>query len=57
MIDNLGMFSVSNQQEFNTILNELITDKQKRLLSGNHNLEYIKDNKGAVKHILKHLQL
>ena len=57
MIDNLGMFPVSNQQEFNNILKELITDKQKRLISGNHNLEYIKKNKGAVNHILKYLQL
>ena len=56
MIDNLGMFSISNQQEFNSILNELITNKQKRITSGNNNLEYIKKNKGAVKHILKYLQ-
>jgi 3-deoxy-D-manno-octulosonic-acid transferase len=57
MIDNLGMFDVSSQQEFNSILNELIKNKQKRISSGNNNLEYIKTNKGAVNHILKYLNL
>ena len=57
MIDNSGMFEVSNQEEFNSILNDLIADKQKRLRSGNHNLEFILKNKGAVEHILNFLQL
>ncbi len=57
MIDNAGMFSVSNQQEFNSILNLLITDRHKRISFGNNNLEYINKNKGAVKHILKYLNL
>ena len=57
MIDNSGMFSISNQQEFNSILNDLITNKQKREISGNHNSEYIIKNKGAVQHILNYLQV
>lgn len=57
MIDNLGMFPVSNQREFNTILNDLIADKQKRITSGNHNLEYIMNNKGAVAHIVNYLRV
>tara|TARA_R110000868_G_scaffold220257_3_gene471430 strand:+ start:34704 stop:35915 length:1212 start_codon:yes stop_codon:yes gene_type:complete len=57
MIDNLGMFAVSNQQEFKSTINLLITDEQKRISSGNNNLEYINKNKGAVKHILKYLNL
>ncbi|GGK12054.1 3-deoxy-D-manno-octulosonic acid transferase [Yeosuana aromativorans] len=57
MIDNSGMFSISNQQEFNSILNDLITNKQKRKTSGNHNSEYILKNKGAVEHVLNYLHL
>lgn len=56
MIDNLGMFAVSNQEEFNGILNDLISNKQKRITSGNNNSEYIVKNKGAVQHILNYLQ-
>ena len=56
MIDNLGMFAVSNQEEFNGILNDLIANKQKRITSGNNNSEYIVKNKGAVQHILNYLQ-
>jgi 3-deoxy-D-manno-octulosonic-acid transferase len=57
MIDNFGMFDVSNQQEFNTILNALILNKEKRLDSGRKNSDYIKQNKGAVSQILHYLQL
>lgn len=57
MIDNLGMFSVSNQKEFNSILNNLIVNKKERLDAGNKNSQYIKTNAGAVNHILKYLNL
>ena len=57
MIDISGMYEISNQQEFNNILNLLITDKQKRKASGKHNLDYINQNKGAVNHILKYLNV
>jgi len=57
MIDNAGMFSVSNQKEFENIMNELIQNNQKRLLSGKNNFKYIEMNAGAVNHILKYLNL
>ena len=57
MIDISGMFEISNQQEFNDILNLLITDKEKRMASGKHNANYVNKNKGAVKHILKYLNI
>ncbi|CAH8282455.1 3-deoxy-D-manno-octulosonic-acid transferase [Mariniflexile fucanivorans] len=57
MIDKGGMFSISNQKEFDAILNELIQNDQKRFLAGNNNLKYIETNKGAVTKILKYLNL
>jgi len=56
MIANHGMFSISTQKEFNTILNDLILHKEKRILSGHKNLDYIKSNKGAVSEILHYLE-
>jgi len=50
------MFSISTQKEFNTILNDLILHKEKRILSGHKNLDYIKSNKGAVSEILHYLE-
>jgi 3-deoxy-D-manno-octulosonic-acid transferase len=57
MIDNAGMFSISNQLEFNALLNDLIDNEKKRLDSGSNNLEYIRSNKGAVNKILKYLDI
>ncbi len=57
MIDNNGMFSVSNQKEFNTILNELIKNESKRVNSGKKNSNYIKKNEGAVIQILDYLRI
>ncbi|AUP78806.1 3-deoxy-D-manno-octulosonic acid transferase [Flavivirga eckloniae] len=57
MIDLNGMFSISNQKEFDHILNELIENKQKRLASGRNNSDYIKKNKGAVVQILDYLRI
>ncbi|WP_308990788.1 glycosyltransferase N-terminal domain-containing protein [Mariniflexile litorale] len=57
MIDNAGMFSISNQNEFNVILDDLIKNKQMRLQSGSHNSNYIKNNLGAVTKILRYLEL
>ena len=57
MIDLSGMFEISNQQEFNNILTLLITDEQKRKVSGKYNSEYINQKKGAVNHILKYLNV
>ena len=50
-----GLFSISNQSAFDTVLNSLIDDKSKRLESGKINTEYIYKNKGAVTQIINHL--
>lgn len=55
MIDNSGMFSISNQTEFNAILNALIQNSKKRLDAGINNSNYIKRNKGAVAKIKTYL--
>ncbi len=57
MIDNGGMFSVSNQKEFNLILNELINNDKKRSFTGNQNANYIQKNAGAVVQILNYLRI
>ena len=55
LIENGGMFSISNQQEFDKILNELIENQEKRLKTGSKNLDYIQKNRGAVIQILDYL--
>lgn len=57
MIDNGGMFSISNQIEFDNILNKLIKNSDFRLKYGSINLEYIKENRGAVIQILDYLRI
>jgi 3-deoxy-D-manno-octulosonic-acid transferase len=57
MIRLNGMFSISNQIEFDAVMNELIQNKVKRLKSGVINFNYIEENKGAVNKILKYLGL
>lgn len=50
-----GLFSISNQQEFNSILNTLIEDKSLRLKAGELNLDYISEHRGATSSIIKAL--
>ena len=57
MINNGGMFSVSNQEEFNKILNKLIKSSDLRLKYGSKNSEYVRKNKGAVIQILDYLRI
>ena len=57
LITNGGMFSISNQQEFNQILNELILNEEKRKISGIKNRQYIEKNTGAVIQILDYLRI
>lgn len=57
MILNGGMFSISVQEDFNSILNTLIKNDEKRIHSGNQNLEFINKNKGAVIQILDYLRI
>ncbi|GAA3602575.1 glycosyltransferase N-terminal domain-containing protein [Flavivirga amylovorans] len=57
MITINGMFSISNQQEFNSVLDELILNKVKRLSCGKNNSDYIQKNKGAVIQIIDYLRI
>ncbi len=57
MINNKGMFSISTQKEFNSILNDLVKNQDNRLQSGKNNENYIKKNKGAVIQILDYLRI
>lgn len=57
MINHGGMFSISNQLEFNSVLNDLILNEYKRLKAGNANSNYIKKNKGAVIQIVNYLRI
>jgi len=57
MIDNGGMFSISNQNQFNIILNKLINDSEKRIDCGTKNKTFIDKNKGAVIQILDYLRI
>jgi 3-deoxy-D-manno-octulosonic-acid transferase len=50
-----GLFAISNQTTFDTILNNLIADKSNRLESSKINAEYICKNKGAVTQITRYL--
>jgi 3-deoxy-D-manno-octulosonic-acid transferase len=55
MIENHGMFSISNQTALNSILNRLIIDADLRVKSGSQNAMYIKENQGAVTKIITYL--
>lgn len=57
MIDINGMFAISNQKEFDNILNTLIENREKRLSSGKNNGDYIKKNAGAVVQIIDYLRI
>ena len=57
MINAKGLFSIENQQKFNTILDKLIEDSTFREQSGQNNSSFIKKNKGAVIQILDYLRI
>lgn len=57
MININGLFSIENQQEFNTILDKLISNSAFRTESGQNNSSYIKKNKGAVIQIINYLRI
>lgn len=57
MINLGGLFSISNQEEFNTILNKLVKNKEKRHQAGKQNSDFVKENKGAVIQILDYLRI
>ena len=57
MIDNGGMFSISNKKEFDIILNKMIENKENRELAGYYNLQFIKKNRGSVIQIIDYLRI
>ncbi|WP_353779126.1 glycosyltransferase N-terminal domain-containing protein [Winogradskyella sp. 3972H.M.0a.05] len=56
MIENKGMFSVTDQVKFNTILQKLTSDPEYRKSSGKSNADYVEQNKGAVIQILNYIR-
>ena len=56
MEENGGLFSISNQEQFNNQLNKLVNDVSFRLKSGQSNFNYIKKNQGAVIQIINFLR-
>ncbi|MBT8261062.1 MAG: 3-deoxy-D-manno-octulosonic acid transferase, partial [Bacteroidia bacterium] len=56
MLQNGGLFSVPNQDQFDEILNKLVNQASFRLMSGQSNIEYIKKNQGAVIQIINFLR-
>ncbi|MEL0455730.1 glycosyltransferase N-terminal domain-containing protein [Flavobacteriaceae bacterium SZ-1-7] len=57
LMDNGGLFSISNQSELKTVLNELIQNTEKRLKMGSANSNFVNRNKGAVIQILNYLRI
>ncbi|MDO6760648.1 glycosyltransferase N-terminal domain-containing protein [Tamlana sp. 2_MG-2023] len=57
LIDNGGMFSISNQKTFDYTLNLLISNEVNRLEAGHKNEVFIKKNTGAVVQILNYLRI
>lgn len=56
MLKNQGMFSVKNSKELHQILDNLINNSTLRKTSGEKNLSYIKNNRGAVIQIMSFLR-
>ncbi|AXT18982.1 3-deoxy-D-manno-octulosonic acid transferase [Flavobacteriaceae bacterium AU392] len=57
MIKNGGLFSISDQKEFNEILNNLIQKEDSRQIAGDLNAAYISKNKGAVTIIMSYINI
>ena len=52
-----GITSVKTRQEFNTTILELINDTSQRSKKGQINASFIKNNRGAVVHILDYIRI
>lgn len=57
MINNGGMFSISNQKEFNAVLDKLTKNSDLRKKHGSQNRTFVIKNKGAVVQILDYLRI
>jgi len=53
LIARNAAFSISNFQEFNTVLDEIITDENFRHRTGKNSIDYVQENIGAVEKIFK----
>ncbi len=56
MVNNGGVFSISNEDDFNSILNKLIKDSNFRKKASHLNSSFIEKNKGSVVQILNHIR-
>ena len=56
MIENGGMFAINDFQELKTILDKLIENEIFITSSGSKNLEFIKENQGAVIQIIHYIR-
>lgn len=57
LINRGGMFSVENQEQFNETFEKLLSDSDYRKFCGSKNLEFVKENRGAVIQILEYLRI
>ena len=56
MIEKGGMFTIKNKQELKLILDKLIENKDFTSSSGNKNLQFIEENRGAVIQIIDYIR-
>lgn len=56
-IDNGGMFSITNQEQFNNMLTKLLANSDFRYKTGSKNLEFVNKQSGAVIQILDYLRI
>ncbi|TYB73958.1 3-deoxy-D-manno-octulosonic acid transferase [Bizionia saleffrena] len=56
MLSHKGLISISNQQELNKALHLFINDRAVRASYGQNNLNFIKNNRGAVVQILAYIR-
>jgi len=56
MLSQNGLISISNQQELNSALHLFINDSKAREAFGQNNLNFIKNNRGAVIQILSYIR-
>ncbi len=56
MIDYGGVFSISSEEEFESLLNRIANNKEFRTTSGALNISFIKKNKGAVVQIVDYIR-
>lgn len=56
MIDHAGVFAIDNEDEFKSLLDRFVTNKDFRIKSGKQNAAFINKNKGAVVQIVNYIR-